>query len=292
MAKLRLVPELPEVEIWRENLEAWVRGRTIREASAPDELLRGKQSRRSVETKLAGSTIQKVLRRAKFLLFEMDERRPSLLIHLGMTGTFEQVPRGETLPKFTRASLRFTRGPSLAFIDVRRLGEFRLVDGKEEKRLAALGMEPLSDAFRTGPVFELAQRSSRSIKLLLMDQKKIAGIGNIQASEALYRARIHPEQPADALTYGEVKRLVESTRRSLRKTIADARSENLRYMQQGAPNRFRVYGREDEPCPNCGWPIERVVQDGRSSFFCPSCQPAPRAPRRATRPKSKAGRKK
>ena len=269
------MPELPEVEIWRENLERWIVGRRILGASVFDALLRGSQPRRKVEAALAGATIRNISRRGKFLLFDLGARRPELLVHLGMTGTFERVPRKARLPKFTRVVLELSRGERLAFLDARRLGEFRLVDEKEQKRLDALGVEPLSEEFTAKRLRELTEKSSRPIKLLLMDQKRIAGIGNIQAAEALFRARIHPEQAANTLARGEVARLARAIRGSLRSEIERSRSETLTYLQAGGENLFVVYGRGGKPCSRCKTPIAKLVQGGRSTYYCPSCQPNP-----------------
>jgi len=267
------MPELPEVEIWRENLERWLKGRRIHRASVPDALLRGKQSRRKVEAGLEGARIRAVERRGKFLVIDLGRARAAMLVHLGMTGTFERVTKKATLPKFTRASLELSRGERIAFLDARRLGEFRLVTAKEKKRLDALGVEPLEREFTPARFYELVQKSARPIKLFLMDQKRIAGIGNIHAAEALFLAGIHPERSASGLTREESALLARTIRRQLRREIARSRSENLEYLQQGGTNRFRVYGHAGEPCPRCGASIGRLVQGGRSSYYCPECQP-------------------
>ena len=267
------MPELPEVEIWRENLERWLKGRRIHRASVPDALLRGRQSRRSVEAGLESARVRGIGRRGKFLVFDLGRARSALLVHLGMTGTFERVIKKAKLPKFTRASLELSRGERIAFLDVRRLGEFRLVTDKEERRLDALGVEPLEREFTPARLYGLMQKSARPIKIFLMDQKRIAGIGNIHAAEALFLAGIHPERSASGLTREESAHLARSIRRQLRGEIARSRSENLQYLQQGEANRFRVYGHADEPCPRCTTTIAKLVHGGRSSYYCPECQP-------------------
>lgn len=267
------MPELPEVEIWRENLERWLRRRRIVAASVPDPILRGSQSRRQVESAIAGATVRGVVRRGKFLLLELAAERPDVLIHLGMTGTFEKLTRNDELPRFTRAALTLSRGERIAFLDVRRLGEFRLVLDKERGRLDALGVEPLSATFTASRLHELASRSKRPIKVVLMDQHKIAGIGNIHAAEALFLAKLHPKLPASELTRAQAQTLARAIRRELRGELKRSRSENLRYLQQGADNRFRIYGKGETPCPRCRTKIAKLVQDGRSTYYCPSCQP-------------------
>ena len=267
------MPELPEVEIWRENLDRWLKGRRIQKASVPDALLRGKQSRRKVEAGLEGARVRGVERRGKFLVFDLGRARSAMLVHLGMTGTFERVTQKAALPKFTRATLELSRGERIAFVDVRRLGEFRLVTDKEKKRLDALGVEPLDREFTPRRLYQLMQKSARPIKVFLMDQRRIAGIGNIHAAEALFLAGIHPERSASGLTREESALLSRSIRRELRAEIARSRSEKLKYLQQGESNRFRVYGHADEPCPRCRASIAKLVQGGRSSYYCPECQP-------------------
>lgn len=268
------MPELPEVEIWRENLERWLEGRRIRRADVPDRLLRGAQSRRSVEAGLEGARVRAVTRRGKFLVIDLGRARSGVLVHLGMTGTFARVSKDSELPRFSRATLELARGERVVFIDARRLGEFRLVTDKERKRLDALGLEPLEPTFTARRLYAIVQKSKRPIKTLLMDQKCIAGIGNIHAAEALFLAGIHPERAASGLSREEAGRLARSIRRELRFELERSRSEKLQYLQQGGANRFRVYGHADEPCPRCGERIAKLVQGGRSSYYCPRCQPA------------------
>jgi len=134
----------------------------------------------------------------------------------------------------------------------------------------------LSREFTTKRLGELTEKSSRPIKLLMMDQKRIAGIGNIQAAEALFRARIHPEHAANTLARDEVARLARSIRSSLRSEIERSRSETLTYLQAGGENLFVVYGRAGKPCSRCKTSIAKLVQGGRSTYYCPACQPSPK----------------
>jgi len=267
------MPELPEVEIWRETLEGWLGGRKIRKASVPDPILRGGQSRAKVEKALEGATIGAVGRRGKFLLFDLGARRPAVLVHLGMTGAFERVGKDAPLPKFSRAVLSLSREERVAFLDTRRLGEFRLVLDKEQKRLDALGVEPLTRAFTATRLHALTSRSKRPIKIFLLDQHKIAGIGNIHAAEALFLAGIHPVLPASELSIDQTRALAAAIRQELRGELKRSRDGKLRYLQQGGENRFRIYGHLGEPCPKCHSKIGRIVQGGRSTYYCPSCQP-------------------
>jgi formamidopyrimidine-DNA glycosylase len=266
------VPELPEVEIAREELERWLVGRRIVSASAPDARLRARQSRKRVEAALVRARVRAVDRRGKFLIIELSRGRGAVVAHLGMTGRFVRLHRGEPDPPFVRAELGLGGGERVVLTDARRLGQFRLRDRREEARLRALGFEPLSEDLTPARLHRLTERSSRPVKLLLMDQKRIAGIGNIHAAEALFLAGIHPERKASSLSADEARRLLRSMRRALRAELGRYRRANS-YLYEGAENHFLVYGRRGEPCPRCRTPIERLPQQGRSSYYCPTCQP-------------------
>lgn len=267
------MPELPEVEIARESLERWLLGRRIREVRASDRRLLGRHSRKSVESALRGAIARSITRRGKFLVLHLGSRRPRVLAHLGMTGRFDRLAKHEPLPRFAKVVLSLPRGERVVFSDPRRLGAFRLLDEREHRRLAALGLEPLEDAFTANALYAMTRVANRPIKLLLMDQSRVAGIGNIQAAEALFLARIHPMRPANDLTRVEVGRLARGIRRAIATEIERFRAERVSYVTEGAPNHFRVYGRAGEPCRRCRTTVAKVVQSARSSYYCPSCQP-------------------
>jgi formamidopyrimidine-DNA glycosylase len=235
--------------------------------------MRGGQSRRRVEGALEGASVRAVSRRGKFLLFDLGSKREAVVAHLGMTGKFLRQSRSDALPRFARASIDLGRGGRVVYCDARRLGQFRLLDEIEERRISSLGVEPLGPDFTPGTLFDLTRSSTKPVKTFLMDQRRIAGIGNIQAAEALFLARIHPERESRSLVGKEAARLVRSIRRTLASEIDRARSENPAYLHQGADNDFRVYGRAGEPCLRCRGIIARFIQGGRSSYFCPRCQP-------------------
>jgi formamidopyrimidine-DNA glycosylase len=270
------MPELPEVEIAREMLERWLVGRRIRSVRAPDRRIRGASPRRRFERSLEGATVKRVERRGKFLVLDLGTRRPSIVAHLGMTGKFARIERPAEPPRFVRVELSLGRGESVVLQDARRLGQFRWLDARERRRLSALGLEPLSKGLTPRSLASLAAGSKQPIKLFLMDQKKIAGIGNIHAAEALFLAGIHPGRSARTLAPGEIARLVTALRKELRRELARFRSGGLDYLHEGAENGFRVYGRAGEPCRRCGSKVARFVQGGRSSYYCPSCQPEKR----------------
>jgi len=267
------MPELPEVEIARENLARWLVGRRIARAHVIDARMRGGQSRRRVEGTLEGASVRAVSRRGKFLLFDLGSKREAVVAHLGMTGKFLLQSRSDAVPRFARASIELGRGGRVVYCDARRLGQFRLLDAVEERRIAALGVEPLGSDFTPARLLELTRSSTKPIKIFLMDQRRIAGVGNIQAAEALFLARIHPGREARSLDKREIASLVRSIRQTLESEIERSRSENPAYLHEGSENDFRVYGRKGEPCPRCRSPIARFVQGGRSSYYCPRCQP-------------------
>ncbi len=268
------MPELPEVEIARENLERWLVGQRIARAHVADARMRGGQSRRRVERALEGASVRAVLRRGKFLLFDLGSKRDTVVAHLGMTGKFVQQSRSDALPRFARASLEVARGGRVVYCDARRFGQFRLLDALEHRRIEALGVEPLGPDFTPRKLLDLTRSSTAPIKIFLMDQRRIAGVGNIQAAEALFLARIHPGRKSRSLSTSEAAGLVRSLRRTLTREIERYRSENGAYLHEGGVNDFKVYGRGGEPCPRCRSPIARFVQGGRSSYFCPRCQKA------------------
>jgi formamidopyrimidine-DNA glycosylase len=267
------MPELPEVEIARENLERWLVGRRIARARVADARMRGGQSRRRVEGALEGASVRAVSRRGKFLLFDLGAKREAIVAHLGMTGKFLLQGRSDAVPRFARASIEIGRGERVVYCDARRLGQFRLLDAAEVLRIEALGVEPLGPEFTPRRLLELTRPSAKPIKIFLMDQRRVAGVGNIQAAEALFVARIHPQREARSLDKSEIARLVRALRRTLASEIERSRSDNAAYLHEGSENAFQVYGRKGEPCPRCRGPIARFVQGGRSSYYCPRCQP-------------------
>lgn len=270
------MPELPEVETIVRDLGRLVTGATLSdvevlrpdliEGATPAEFARG----------LAGARIQGVERRAKNIVFDLGESR--LVVNLGMTGRLLVVPSTEPTPP--HAGVRFTLGDGriLLYHDVRRFG--RLEHTSAEAWLArseSLGFEPLDHGFDAEALRALAARSRVAIKSWIMDQKRIVGVGNIYASEALHRARIDPTRPANTLTAAEAKALHAAVRETLQEAI-DFRGTTLLDYRDAAgergsfAERLRVYGRAGEPCPRCGAAIASIVQGGRSTFYCSACQ--------------------
>ncbi len=279
------MPELPEVETVMRGMAGHLLGQRITRAD-----LRRADLRRPVPPglirALAGAEVIGFRRRAKYILMRLGGGE-SVMFHLGMSGRIVLGPLGanEPEPRHLHLVLETAAGWRAGFVDPRRFGLIDLVATAAEDRhalLADLGPEPLSPAFT--PALLAAQLAGRRspIKALLLDQRVIAGLGNIYVAEALFRARLHPERAAASLSRAAIARLVAAIRETLREAIAAGGSSLRDYVQpDGALGYFqhawRVYGRAGAPCPDCpGAPscggIRRLVQSGRSSFYCPRLQ--------------------
>ncbi len=290
------MPELPEVETIARQLADLVTGRTIAAFASDWERITEPEPVPLVAARLAGRRIEAVRRRGKLVVFELDGG-DALCTSLRMTGRFAFKELGEAAPeRFTRATFTFTDGTALDFVDMRKLGRMVLVDaadvapaleGGDRTMKAplhlAMGREPLGRSFTDAWLRTFLRRRRRAaIKPLLLDQRGIAGIGNIYASEALWRARIHPLRAAGTLKPDEVARLHEAIRWVLRKAIRLHGSTLRTYRdssgkQGGMQHEFVVYDRAGAPCDRCGASIRRTVLGGRSTYHCPRCQRAPRA---------------
>jgi formamidopyrimidine-DNA glycosylase len=268
-----VVPELPEVEITRENLERWLGHRTIKRARVQDRrVLRG-QSVRRVQTVLAGARLQGIHRRGKYLIWRLVDR-PSAVTHLGMSGKFVLRHRDDPDPSATCVTLELEDGSRVVYSDTRRLGRFQIEEGETRERLARIGIDALDRGLTTLRLRELLRSARLPIKSFLMDQHRVAGLGNIQSVEALFQARIHPSRPASRLSEEEIGRLQKAIHVTLRQTLRRERSAEIRYLQEADwQNTFLVYDREGEPCLRCGAPVRRTVHSGRSTYYCATCQP-------------------
>lgn len=273
------MPELPEVETIRRDLAVELSARTILRArfGKPDIVLN--MSPRSLARRLRGRRIDGVGRRGKYLLLELDDGRV-LQVQLRMTGRFAIGHQAPDEAEFRHIVARFELDDSrtLFYDDVRRLGGFQLLEAEEWAGVeAGLGPEPLERSFTATRLGQQLRGRRAPIKNALLDQSRVAGVGNIYASEALHRARLDPRRPAGELDGTELGQLHRAIRRVLRAAIADAGTTFRDYRAvNGRSGRFqqalRVYGKEDEACGRCGRPIVRIVQAGRSTFFCPGCQ--------------------
>jgi len=273
------VPELPEVETVRRRIAPLVEGATIAAAEISDARLTRPVEPDLVADALVGERIATVERRGKYLLWRLESGR-TLVVHLRMTGSLRHVPAGR-LPDdaYRRATIELDTGALLGYRDVRRFGTWELLDeGHLRPYLAArLGPEPLSSSFTAERLVRILEGRRAPIKTVLLDQRRVAGIGNIYADEALWRARIHPRRPAGGLGAGEVARLHRTVRAALRRGIELQGSTLRDYATPdggggGMQHEFHVYGRLGEPCDRCGRPIERIVVGGRGTWLCPRCQ--------------------
>ena len=273
------MPELPEVETVRRRLVPVLEGATIERAEIVDPRLTRPVEPEIVADRLIGETVATVDRRGKYLLWRLASGR-TLVVHLRMTGSFRHSPTGD-LPADThrRATVLLDTGAEVAYRDVRRFGTWELLDeGHLRPYLGTrLGPEPLAPSFSAARLATLAEGRRSPVKSFLLDQRRVAGIGNIYADEALWRARIHPLRPTGELDGDEVARLHRAVRAALRRGVELQGSTLRDYVTPdgdggGMQNEFHVYGRLGEPCDRCGRPIERIVVGGRGTWFCPRCQ--------------------
>jgi formamidopyrimidine-DNA glycosylase len=275
------VPELPEVETVRRQIAPVLEGATILSAEIHDVRLTRPVEPHFVADALVGEQIATVERRGKYLLWRMASGR-TLVVHLRMTGSLRHAPAGG-LPEdaYRRARVVLDTGAEVGYRDVRRFGTWELLDeGHLRPYLASrLGPEPLAPSFTAARLARLLEGRRAPIKAFLLDQRRIAGVGNIYADEALWRARIHPRRTAGDLGLDEVARLHRGIRAALRRGVELQGSTLRDYATPdggsgGMQREFHVYGRLGEPCDRCGTPIERIVVAGRGTWLCPRCQAA------------------
>jgi formamidopyrimidine-DNA glycosylase len=283
------MPELPEVETIRRQLEPEITGARIAAAEVLDERWTRPETPGEVENLLDGRTIEAVERRGKYLLLRLEGER-TLAMHLRMTGNLLLVDGTED-PPYLRAQLHLDGGRRLLFTDARRFGHAVVLDDAElDSYFAArLGVEPLSDSLTAEELCRRAAGRRAPLKSFLLNQLGVAGIGNIYADEALHRAELHPLSPAGSMKPEDCERLrvgiVEALEAGLRSGGASIDDYRDARGEQGAmQDEFLVHTREGKPCPRCGAEIKRIVVAGRSTYFCPSCQRRlRRRPRRRAR---------
>jgi formamidopyrimidine-DNA glycosylase len=280
------MPELPEVETVARGLQREIAGRKILHVTL------GKtdfiDDAGVVERELPGRTIERVERYGKFMLLRLSESEPAgktredgaLLVHLGMTGMLMPRPVSEPQPKHTHVVMLLDDGRELRYVDPRRFGRLAYLAGENlRKELGRFGADPLEAALAE---FSKRIRERRArIKALLLDQSVIRGVGNIYADESLWRAKIHPAHLGERLRPEQAKKLYRVLQEILQKAIVLRGSSISDFLDaNGLPGEYqqhhRVYGREGLACFRCGGKIRRVIVAGRSSYFCPECQRAPR----------------
>jgi formamidopyrimidine-DNA glycosylase len=288
------MPELPEVETVRMGLAPVLEGRRLTKVETRRGGLRVPFPR-DFARRLTGKRVKTLRRRAKYLLAELDNGE-TLVIHLGMSGrmavyaeggvrklgqyVYDAAPAGAGSGKHDHVVFETDAPSRIVFTDPRRFGLMTLVPTEtlnDDKLFDGLGVEPLSNHFHGDYLAEVLKGKKTPIKSALLDQRVIAGIGNIYACEALFRARVSPKRLAGKVRAAEIPVLAEAIKTVLTEAIA-AGGSSLRDYRQADGNlgnfqhRFQVYDREGEPCPSCQGTIKRIVQAGRSTFYCPKCQ--------------------
>jgi formamidopyrimidine-DNA glycosylase len=301
------MPELPEVETIRRQLDPELPGRRIDALEVLDERWTRPVDPREVEREVSGRVIEGLGRRGKYLLMQLSGEM-TLVMHLRMTGNLLLIDEGGLLAavderpaardeRYVRARFSLDDGRELRFSDARRFGEaFLLPNDEVEKRfLGRVGIEPFSDEFTAEAIGRVAAGRRVPLKSFLLDQTGIAGVGNIYADEALWRAELHPLSPAGSMRTEHAEALRDGVPGALRAGIEGGGASIDDYLdsrgERGSmQDEFLVHAREGEPCPRCGTEIRRIVLSGRSTYFCPGCQVRlRRRPRRRRRRRAKAG---
>lgn len=270
------MPELPEVETTVRGISPYVTEQTILELVLRTAKLRWVLDKDLCHL-LPGQKILRVERRAKYILLHCE--RGTLIVHLGMTGILRILPAGTTEQKHDHIDLVFTSGQTLRFTDPRKFGSFTYTDKPADahKCLVSLGPEPLSKSFSALYLYQLSRGRKQALKPFIMDQKTVVGVGNIYASEALFRAAIHPACQAGRVGLKRYEKLVNAIKVILNQAIAAGGTTISDFRQSdGRPGYFdqalQVYGRSGKPCVKCGSLIKSFRLGQRSTFYCPCCQ--------------------
>lgn len=289
------MPELPEVEVVRAGLERHVLGATITRVDVlhPRPVRRDPRGPTGFAEALTGRRLVAARRRGKYLWLPLDNG-DALLGHLGMSGQLLVQPADAPAERHLRVRFALSgsdEGRDLRFVDQRMFGGLSVSTGGAElpAEIAHIARDPLDPEFDDDLFVRRARRRSSGVKRLLLDQGLISGVGNIYADEALWRARLHGDRPGDRLTGPQLRGLLEHARVVMSEALGeggtsfDALYVNVNGESGYFDRSLHAYGREQEPCDRCGTPIRRIAFMNRSSYFCPRCQPAPRA-RRTTLP--------
>jgi formamidopyrimidine-DNA glycosylase len=286
------MPELPEVEVLRRSLEPHLVGDRVERVEVRAPALREPLDAQALHRALAGRRVERLRRRSKYLLVDV-EGGETLVVHLGMSGRLTLAPAAAEVEPHEHVSLSLASGRRLRFRDPRRFGLFFTLPTTEiatDRRFAHLGVEPLTAVGATGDdltnddgtfsgalLWRCARGRRGPVKTFLMDAQVVVGVGNIYASEALFRAGVHPKRSVARIAAARWEALAEAVRATLAQAIAEG-GTTLNDFADGDGNSgyfqvsLAVYGREGEPCPRCGEAIRRIVQTGRSTFYCARCQ--------------------
>jgi formamidopyrimidine-DNA glycosylase len=270
------LPELPEVETTRRGIEPYVLGRTVVALNIHEPRLRWRIPE-ELPDQIAGQSVQRTGRRAKYLLLELTNG--TLLWHLGMSGSLRVLPAATPRVAHDHLDLVLDSGYVLRFNDPRRFGSlhYTTADPSEHPLLAKLAPEPLDPQFNGDYLWRATRRRRVAIKQLLMNSRRVVGVGNIYANEALFRAGVRPRRAARSLSRAETHRLARAIRAVLQLAIRVGGTTLRDYVgADGSPGYFRqrlyVYERAGEPCRRCRTPVRGVTQGQRSTYYCPSCQ--------------------
>jgi formamidopyrimidine-DNA glycosylase len=273
------MPELPEVETILRSLQPVLLGKTITQVQVLDRRLRWPVATSVVKRWLTGATIKTMFRRAKYLFWQMDNGA-TMMVHLGMSGRLGYCRADEPREKHTHVVLTLSDGGQVRYRDPRRFGCIEVIPAGGRSRhldLDALGVEPLSSDFTVAYAMAVFAGSQRPVKVALMDGRMVSGVGNIYANEALFQAGIAPGRSASSLDAKEWERVVGAVQSVLQNAIAKGGTTLNDFRNaRGEPGFFQmdlaVYDRAGESCCHCGRSIERMVLQGRSTYFCPQCQ--------------------
>ncbi|WP_022853039.1 bifunctional DNA-formamidopyrimidine glycosylase/DNA-(apurinic or apyrimidinic site) lyase [Thermodesulfatator atlanticus] len=269
------MPELPEVETIKNTLASKITGKKIIDVRIGLPKLVSPQPGKFIEL-IKGQEIKNLLRKGKFLIIELSNDL-ALLVHFRLTGQLVYLEDSQRPPQHTHIIFSLTKG-TLCYADLRQFGRLELLRKEaltEHKSLLRLGPEPFD--IKNDDFLKILQKSSRKIKALLLDQEKIAGLGNIYVDEALFRAKIRPDRPANTLNPEEAKRLLSTIKNILKEATSLGGSSVRNYVDgEGNSGRFQerhlVYGKRGKPCPNCQRALSYTTIANRGTTFCPSCQ--------------------
>lgn len=275
------MPELPEVETTKNGIAPHINQKQIQNVIVRQPQLRWPVPA-NIGVLLAGAKVKDIQRRAKYLLLHCEGETATgwLMIHLGMSGNLRVVERDAIVQKHDHVDLVFSDGTTLRYQDPRRFGCILWLgeDKDSHKLLAKLGPEPLSDDFHADYLYHKAKNRKVAVKQFVMTQEVVTGIGNIYANEALFKAGIHPQQPAGDVPLGQFAIFVEAAKATLAKAIEQGGTTLKDFVGgDGKPGYFQqsllVYGRDGLPCTRCNEELKMIRLNGRASVFCPSCQP-------------------
>ena len=269
---IRLMPELPEVQTILDALAPMILKQKIVGVTPVWPPVIDRPESVLFIAWMQGRRVAEVGRRGKYMLFRLDDDR-WLILHLRMTGKMRVVDASEPLRPHDRLIFHLSDGRDWRFEDQRKFGRAYLVEDPAEI-IGKLGPEPLSDDFDAGYLSRVLARRTAPIKSLILDQRIVAGIGNIYADESLFRARLHPLRPGGSLTSGEIERLVTAIKAVLTQALTEMGATLRDYRRPDGSvgsfqNSLQVFRRTGEPCPSCGAPIQRIIVGGRSTHFCP-----------------------